>query len=285
LNACDSASDLYSGTAHNTRKRAVTTEKKASALVALIDKLIAEEPYEAHGVAWARRPLKFYSEALGVSLVTIRKRIAEGSFVKLVKSVEGGGTITLLRTGEAPPCLADDYAKRVMIKLWNAQDDKIDKPTKFRVTQYGGRCLWGMAKDIRENIGDKVGFPADLSAQLTIETFKHALADWPTVASLLRIAAQTVPGYKPRFYKFPCIPHLAHFSEPAVHAYVMHVQAANKAPLALACLAKPMLSGKLLDLTDPWRGHPGSTPEIEKAYDAGWAVAEAKAKAAGGFIS
>jgi hypothetical protein len=69
----------------------VTTEKKASALVALIDKLIAEEPYEAHGVAWARRPLKFYSEALGVSLVTIRKRIAEGSFVKLVKSVEGAG--------------------------------------------------------------------------------------------------------------------------------------------------------------------------------------------------
>jgi hypothetical protein len=27
----------------------------------------------------------------------------------------------------------------------------------------------------------------------------------------------------------------------------------------------------------PWQGHPCSTPEIEKAYDAGWAVAEAKA--------
>jgi hypothetical protein len=255
--------------------------------VALVEKAEAEDQYEARGVTWARRPQSYYAEALGVSLVTIGKRLAEGSFVKLVKRVEGGGTITLLRTGKAPPCLADDYAKRVMIKFWGQQQDKIDTDGKFLVTPHGGRCLWGFAKDIRENIGDKLGFQAEVSAQLAIETFKHAVFNWPFTAGLLRIAAQTVPGYKAPFLDFVSLPHLSHFSEAAVHAYVIHLQEANKAPpAALACLADPIVSQKVLTLTDPWQGHPGSTPEIEKAYDAGWAVAEAKAAmAAGGFIS
>jgi hypothetical protein len=266
----------------------VTTQKKVDlALAALVDKAEAEDQYEAHSLTWARRPQSFYAEALGVSLPTIGKRIAESSIVKLVRSVEGGGTITLLRTGDAPPCLSDDYAKRVMIKFWTQQQDKTDTDGKYTVTPHGGRCLWGFAKDIRLNIGDKLGFPAEWSAQLAIETFKHAVLNWPFTAGLLRIAAQTVPGYKPPFLDFVSLPHLSHFSDAAVHAYVMHAQEAQKAPpAALACLADPMVSQKVLTLTDPWKGHPGSTPEIEKAYDAGWAVAEAKAAmAAGGFIS
>jgi hypothetical protein len=250
-------------------------------MISLVEKTTAEDQYEWGGFNWARRPQKFYSEALGVSLNTIGRYIAKPPFAKKVESVEGGGTITLLRVGEAPASLADDYAKRVMIKLWNSKDDKIDKPDKYRVTQYGGRCLWGMAKDIRENIGDKLGFPAELSAQLTIETFKHAVADWTAVAGTLKLVAEAVPGYKPRFYKFPCLPYLAHFSEAAVYAYVMHVQEAKKAPPALACLADPMLSQKVLNLIeDLMPSHPGLTPEIEKAIDSGWAAAEANALAA-----
>jgi hypothetical protein len=173
----------------------VTTQKKVDpALAALVDKAEAEDQYETRGVTWARRPQSYYADALGVSLPTIGKRIAESSIVKLVKSVEGGGTITLLRTGEPPPCMFDDFAKRVMIKFWRQEQDKIDTDGKFLVSQHGGRCLWGFAKDIRLNIGDKLGFPAEVSAQLAIETFKHAVLNWPFTAGLLRIAAQTVPG-------------------------------------------------------------------------------------------
>jgi hypothetical protein len=272
LNACDSAPDLYSGTAQNTRTRAVKE------LVLLVEKLVAEEPYLYAGLPWAARSRKFYAEAIGVSLDTIGRYSAKPPFVKKVKSVQEGGTITLLRTGEAPPCLADDYAKRVMIKFWRQQQDKTDTDGKFLVSQHGGRCLWGFAKDIRLNIGDKRGFPPEWSAQLAIETFKHAVFNWPFTAGLLKIAAQTVTGYKPPFLDFVSLPHLAHLSEAAVHAYVMHVQETKKTTKALACLlADPMVSPAILNLTDPWQGHPGSTPEIEKAYDAGWAVAEAKA--------
>jgi hypothetical protein len=257
----------------------VSATKKVSpdALAALVDKAEAEDKYEAHGVTWARRPQSFYASELGVSLDTIGRYIAKPPFVKKVVSVEGGGTITLLRTGEAPASLTYDYAKRVMIKFWTQQEGKVDKPGTWMVTPRGGQCLWGFAKDVRLNIGDKVGCTAEWSAQLAIEAFKHAVFNWPFTAGLIKIAAQTVPGYKPPFLDFVSLPHLCHFSEAVVHAYVMHVQEAKKAPAALACLADPMVSQKILNLTDPWQGHPFSTPEIEKAYDAGWAVAEAKA--------
>jgi hypothetical protein len=258
-----------------------------SALAALVDKAEAEDQFEWAGVTWARREKIFFAKGIGVSLPTLDKRIAAEHIVKKVKSAEGGGSIFLLRTGEAPPCMFDDFAKRVMIKFWSQQQDKTDTDGKFLVSQHGGRCLWGFAKDIRLNIGDKLGLPAEWSAQLAIETFKHAVLNWPFTAGLLRIAAQTLPGYKPCFLDFVSLSHLSHFSEAAVHAYVMHLQMDKpKLPAALACLADMTVSQKVLVLTDPWQGHPGSTPEIEKAYDAGWAVAEAKAAmAAGGFVS
>jgi hypothetical protein len=260
----------------------VSATKKVSpdALAALVDKAEAEDKYEAHGVTWARRPQSFYAGELGVSLPTISKRIAEGSFVKLVKSVEGGGTITLLRTGDAPPCLTYNHAKNVMIKIWDAAQNKIDNPEgKFVVNQEGGRCLWGFAKDVHENIGAKLGWSAETSRELAVATFKYAIANWPDVASAIKLAAESLPKYKPRFYDHPCLSAMCHFSEAAVYAYVQHLQYDHKKPpAALAILEHPFVSGKILELTDPLVGHPGVTPEIDKAIDAGWAVAEAKAK-------
>jgi hypothetical protein len=281
LNACDSAPDLYSGTAQNTRKRAVTTEKKASALVALVDKAEAEDQYDAHRVTWARRPQSFYAEELGVSLKTIGRYTDKKPFVKLVKSLngawaKGGGTITLLRTGEAPGTLADNHAKNVMIKIWDAAQDKIDNPGgKWVVEQKGGQCLWGFAKDIRLNIGDKLGFPAEWSRELSIATFRHALFNWPIVAGTMKFFMEATPDYKPPFLKTLSLPHLASFSEAAVYAYVMHVQEAKKAPLALENLLDPMVSQKVLNLIEGMMpSQPGLTPEINKAIDAGYAFAE-----------
>jgi hypothetical protein len=231
----------------------VSATKKVSpdALAALVDKAEAEDKYEAHGVTWARRPQSFYAGELGVYPNTIGKRIADGPFVKLVKSIEGGGTITLLRTGEAPASLSDDYAKRVMIKLWNAAEDKIDKPDKLMVSQHGGRCLWGFAKDIRVNIGDKMGWPAETSRELAIATFKYVIFNWTAVAGTVKTVAHMIPGYKPRFWKFINLPTLARFSEVAVYAYVMHVQFDKpKMPAGLECLADMNVSAKLLNHID-----------------------------------
>jgi len=58
-------------------------------MISLVEKTTAEDQYEAHGVMWARRPQKFYSEALGVSLNTIGRYIATPPFAKKVESVEG----------------------------------------------------------------------------------------------------------------------------------------------------------------------------------------------------
>jgi hypothetical protein len=83
LNACDSAPDLYPGTAQNTRTSAVSTKKKVDpALAALVEKIIAEDPYEAFGFTWAARPQKFYAEALGVHPNTIGRYIAQSPIVQ-----------------------------------------------------------------------------------------------------------------------------------------------------------------------------------------------------------
>jgi hypothetical protein len=165
---------------------------------------------------------------------------------------KGGGTLTLLRIGEAPPGLTDNHAKNVMIKLWDAAQDKIDNPAgKYVVDQRGGQCLWGFAKDVRVNIGDKMGWPAELSRELAIATFKYALFDWTAVAGTIKLVAQTVPGYKAPFLKFLSPAHLAHFSEAAVYAYVMHVQFNKpKLPAGLECLADMTVSAKLLNHID-----------------------------------
>jgi hypothetical protein len=284
LNACDSAPIYTSARRRIQGTSAVSATKKVSpdALAALVDKAEAEDKYEAHGVTWARRPQSFYAGELGVSLDTIGRYSAKPPFVKKVVSVEGGGTITLLRTGEAPASLTYDYAKRVMIRLWSAGQDKIDNPEgKWAVSPRGGQCLWGFAKDIHENIGDKLGLSAQSSAQLAIETFKYSIFNWAEVASAMKLAAETVPGYKPAFLNFVSLPHLCRFSEAAVYAYVQHLQFDHKKPpAALAFLEDPFVSGKILDLTDPLAGHPGLTPEIDKAIDTGWAAAEAKAAGA-----
>jgi hypothetical protein len=286
LNACDSAPDLYPGTAQNTRTSAVSTKKKVDpALAALVEKIIAEDPYEAFGFTWAARPQKFYAEALGVHPNTIGRYIAQSPIVKTVVSAKGGGTkgggtITLLRTGDAPPRLTYNNAKNVMIKVWSAAEDKIDNPDgKWVVSPRGGQCLWGFAKDVHENIGAKLGWPAELSRELTIATFKYALFDWTAVAGTMKFFMEATPDYKPPFLKRLSLPHLCHFSEAAVYAYVMHVQEAKKAPPALEGLTDMMVSQKVLNLIDGMMpNHPGLTPEINKAIDAGWAVAEAKAK-------
>jgi hypothetical protein len=279
--------DLYRTRRSTTRKSTVTTREK---LASLVNKLIAEEPCEKFGFAWAARHQSYYAEALGVSDRTVRSLITKPPFVSkeaLVgegpikingsKQVSGPRKLCLVRIGEAPPKDVADEAKRVMITIWNKQMAK-------QVTYHEGRCLWGMTGDIMKLLVD-VGLPADLGGELAIAVFKHALADWPNVASAAKLAAEARPGYKPRYYEFPCITHLRSFWKAAVHAYVSHLQFDKvKPPTGLEFLAPPTGAGagldhpiwKIQDITYPMIDHPGLTPEIGKAIDAGHAAAEKK---------
>jgi hypothetical protein len=285
LNAYDSAPDLYPGTAQNTRKSAVKE------LVLLVEKIITEDPHAAFGFKWAARPQSFYSEALGVSDRTVRNLIGKPPFVRKNAMVgegpivingshqtSGPKKVCLVRIGEAPPKDVADEAKRVMITLWNKQMGK-------QVTQHEGRCLWGMAGDIMKLLAD-VGLPTDLARELSIAVFKHALSNWPDMASALKLAAEARPGYQPRYYDFPSITVIRSFWRAAVYAYVSHLQMEQtKPPQGLEFLAPPKLTGvtgiqhpvwKIMTATYPMIDHPGLTPEIDKAIEAGHVAAEAK---------
>jgi hypothetical protein len=287
LNACDSAPDLYPGTAHNTRKSAVKE------LVLLVEKIIAEDPHAAFGFKWAARPQSFYCEKLGLSDRQVRRLMAKPPFVKRnamvgtgsivingSQQISGPKKLCLIRLGEAPPKNVADEAKRVMITLWNKQMGK-------KVTRHEGQCLWGMTGDIMKLL-TAVDLPADLGGELTIAVFKYALTDWQTVASAAKLEAEARPKYKPRYYDHPCITHIRSFWRASVYAYLSHLQLDTvKPPTGLEFLASPDGAGagiahpvwKIMNLTDPLIGHPGLTPEIEKAIDAGYAAAEAKSVA------
>jgi hypothetical protein len=269
-------------------KKAASDDRR-KALVLLVEELMAKEPHEAFGLTWAARHQSYYCEKLNTCPATIRKLIAKPPFVrkqaqvgtgKIVingtKQISGPKKLTLLRIGEAPPKDVADEAKRVMIKFWNKE---IGKKVKY----HEGQCLWGMTGDVMELLA-AVGLPAELGGELAIAVFKHALADWHQVASAIKWAMQARPGYKPRFYDFPCIPVIRSFYLAAVHAYACHLQETKaKPPAGLEILAD--LTGvkpsdhpmwKIMTITDPMIGHPGLTPEIEKANAGGHAAAKAK---------
>lgn len=271
----------------------MSAKKKVApeALVSLIEKLVAEEPHEAFGFKWAARPQSFYCETLGVSDRTVREYTGKPPYV-CKQAMVGDGPIVmngshqisgpkklcLVRIGEAPPKDIADEAKRVMITIWNKA---MGKP----VTYHEGRCLWGMAGDMMKMLAAE-GLPADLGGELAIAVFKHALADWPGVASAIKFAAELRPGYKPRYYAYPTITTIRSFWKAAVYAYLSHLQMEKtKPPQGLEFLAPPKFSGitglqhpvwKIMELTDPMIGHPGLTPEIDKAIDAGYAAVEIK---------
>jgi len=252
-------------------------------MVSLVEKTIAEEPFEWRGFKWAAKEQSFYAEKLGVStrqvsryiadppFVTRRARVGDGPIViNGSTQISGPRTPSLIRLGESSPDDLANEAKLVTIKLWNKT---IGKPVTFDQ----GCCLWGMAVDVIKLLADE-GLPAVTGRELMIAVFKHALADWNTVAGALKFAAEARPGYKPRFYDYPCIPHIRSFYKAAVHAYVMHLQMEKvKPPAALEFLANPLWSQKILTLTDPLADHPGLTPEIDDAINAGSQAAANKA--------
>jgi hypothetical protein len=263
-----------------------------TALAALVEKTIAEDPYELDGFAWAARPQSFYCAELSISTATLRRLISEPPFVRLPKLVGDGPVVisgkkqisgpvkmTLLRTGEAPPKSIADTAnetKKIMIAVWK-------KTTGHPVTQDQTRLLWGMALDMM-GLCAELGLPVDAAGELSIAVIKYALADWKAVATATKFAAQSTPGYKPRFYDYPSIANIRRFYKAAVHAYAMHLQETKAAPPAgLEFLTKPNVAGAITAATNPMLGLPALTPAMEAAWKAnmegGYAAAAKKALA------
>ena len=271
----------------NSKKEASAVNR--TALVALVEKIIAEDPFQTKdGLKWAARPQSFYYAELGISPATLRRLISKPPFVRSWKMVGDGPTVIsgtkqisgpkkmcVLRTGEAPPKDIADEAKRVMITLWN---EKIGKC----VTLGEGQLLWGMARDMMKLLAE-LDLPAHAGGELAIAVFKYALSNWQPVATATKIAAEATPGYKTRFYAFPSISNVRRFYKAAVYAYVVHLQDTKAAPPAgLEFLAVLNVSAAITAYTDPTIGHPGVTPEIEAAIEGGYSALEKKAMSASG---
>jgi hypothetical protein len=248
----------------------VTTAKKSSKnrLAELVEKLIAEEPYPFDGFMWAKRPHAFYLEELGFSQSTLSGLIKDIPFVRCNKmlgstvtvtgedvKIEGGTKTFLLRLGEKGP---HEYAL-IMRGVWKNK-------TGRKVTEHQKKCLWGFAKDILKH------FPC----LDPVRVFVYAIDHWDDAASCIRIAEEAEPGYKVEFKEFPRIPTILRWYWAVVHAYVSHLQWEHKIGNTKAEL---WAAAALLQHTDPWLGHPGLTPAIEKAMDNGHTIMAAKAYA------
>lgn len=220
-----------------------TTKPSKDQLVALVEKIAAEEPYEFDGFTWAARPQSFYSETMGVSIKTIGRWIKEPPFVRRAKiigatvtelgedvKVEGGTKVCLLRIGDPSEKGPNDY-KNMMAKIWEQKTGKI-------VTQHQKRCLYGLAKELPNGAA--------------LDVFVYALNNWQTVAGAIKIAAEARPNHKPRFLYYPNIPTIRSFYKAAVHVYVLHLQEEGK--LAGSELDAAL---KVYAYTDPFLGYPG----------------------------
>ena len=54
-------------------------------LIALVEELISNEPYDAHGYVWAARPQSYYCEKLDMSVETLRRHISELAAIDLIE--------------------------------------------------------------------------------------------------------------------------------------------------------------------------------------------------------
>jgi hypothetical protein len=244
-------------------------------LVSLVEKLIAEEPFEADGFKWAARPQSFYCEALGISGATLRRIVAKPPFTRRVKLVKGIQT-SLLMIGDPPKDAT--YYRIKLAGIWKnspwhdlppgKHKETETKPKASRaVSMHEGACLWGFADELTKFMSDNFEAPeGQLGGELAVAVFKHALADWQQIMSAIKLAMEARPGYKPKFYDYPSIPIIRNFWKASVYAYVEAVQMKDvKPPPGLEDLALPG-SWAILALTGPLDGHPGVTAEMAKTY-------------------
>jgi hypothetical protein len=261
------------------RRKSNVPKKKLSdqVLIELVEKLIAEEPYEFKGYKWAARPQSDYWEALGVSKWTVLDRIKKPPFIRRRATIDGK-QVCLLRVGEAAPKDENDY-KRIMLSIWRAwrdkhgvsygtaaQDAAADKAAKIAAKKgqdinevaekakaavvakerKEGNCLWGFAKEVMALSG-KFGLPKDVEEHLIVGAFKLALNDWPLVASRIKVEAEALPDGKVRYFDYPSITVIRRFWQAVVHAYAESWQSGGEAPLVI---------WKVLEATDPWKAWP-----------------------------
>ena len=228
-------------------------------LAALIENLIAAEPFEFTGYSWAARPRDYYCTALAVSELTLQRVVAKPPFVRRSTMV-GDTKVCLLRTGIAPPKDHNDY-KRIMLKIW--REWKTERAAG-KVTWSEEQFLWGFAKDMMA-LPISLGVPLD-GGELAVAVLKYALKNWATTISAIKIAMEAKEGYKPRYLKYPSLSAICPFYKAAVYAYCEAVQAGDvNRPEALRWLTTPK-SWIILAALDPFVGHPGWTDKMEANY-------------------
>lgn len=236
--------------------------KKASktVLVAVIEKVVAEEPFAFDGHKWAAKSNSFYCEAMGLSDATFRRMTRTAPFVKLRKLVQGKQTC-LLRIGEPGPKSVHETAK-VLRGIWRHKVGmkKPETEAEAEKWEHQKRCLWGFAKEVMALPSLK---DLDDPSEFTIAAFKGALDNWQETATACRLAAEAIPDYVLRFRDFPNIPTMCRFHKAVAYVHIGRLMEKGKIPQE-----KLKAAGDLYALTDPFLNHPGSTLTKEDLINA-----------------
>lgn len=221
-------------------------------LVSLIQDLIAKEPYELNGFKWAARPDVYYCEALVISVKTLGRRKKDPLIQWKRKRIDGK-IVTLLRIGEPDLMDPEPYA----LALRGVWRNKTGRTPANREQQ----CLWGFCKDVMA-LPEVKAF-TDKPGEFAVAAFKHALDNWQLTAGCIKLAAETVPGYKPRFWHYPNVPTILHFFRTVVYVHAMALQAQAKTPnpadipAMLAAMAPLNKLAAIMEATDEAADHPG----------------------------
>lgn len=178
---------------------AITTPPKqavghAAQLLALVTKIIDDEPLEREGRMWAARKKAWYSEKVGVSERQLQRIAAQTPLISRVKIVNGE-RLVLMRPYKAGDRTPEDYA-RIMAHIWRS---KVSKGKNVSSAEFG--LLVGIAKDL------------DIFAP---DVFATVLDNWSAFMAnaKIAIAIAQVEGdfyeedpekFVSKYYKFPSI--------------------------------------------------------------------------------
>jgi hypothetical protein len=221
-------------------------------LLAIVQELIADSPFEFEGFAWAARSQTWYCEKLGVSKSTLGRWISTPPFVRDQVVVEGR-KVSLLRIGIPGP-MTIRHKANVMSKLWRkeleryhsiarkelaalkvqigSEDDvATDAPQRIKkLEQFLARPI----STTHREYGCLCGLAEHWPDGAEVALFKLVLKDWPAFMSGVKVQLAEMAGkgqpVKWRYYEWPSLAVVRRFANIAIEMAIMDAQMLGQTP-------------------------------------------------------
>lgn len=180
-------------------------QERFNRLVAVIEKIVEEEPNEFEGQVWAILPEPAWANLADISLPTLKRYIKLPPIQRTWTHVEGVKAV-LLRVGESAPLSPRELA--------NLMKSIFRKKLDFDVPQ----AQYGMLKGLAEK------WPEGHQ----LEIFKLVVSEWSAFKAGVAIEVEKLidagqPGKFTR-HDYPSVPVMLRFQSVAVEMYMMDLQ-------------------------------------------------------------